>query len=336
MSFPLDQDTDGEPQRPKRRTRLRRLRRMPLLLLLVLVATSCTRARTTGLMAPDTPAFAYRETSVELPGSKPDVRIEGYYTRPSPAGTYPCAVILHGKGGWWRAYIRYAQELAAQGIASVIVNYYSGHWVDLEGLNVPFDERRAQFEYQNGDIAAAVTAFSRYPVCAGRKVGLIGFSLGADKAFRTAAAQPDIGAVVGYYGPYDYVSFIRQRVNPVLLALAGEEALKWKAYLEKNSPFTLAGRVRASALLFHGVEDSTIPVKQSILMQKALGKRGGPGARMKLYEGVGHNFVLRRRGTRAERADSIRLTVSFLKKKLIENKKKLLSGKREPAAGAGL
>ena len=287
-------------------------------------------------MAPNAPTFAYREMSVELPGSKPDIRIEGYYTRPSPEGKYPCAVILHGKGGWWRAYIRYARALAGQGIASVIVNYYSGHQVDLEGLYVPFDERRAQFEYQNGDISAAVAPFARYPVCSGRKVGLIGFSLGADKAFRTAATQPDIGAVVGYYGPYDYVSFIRQRVNPILLALAGENALKWKAYLEKNSPYTQAGRVKASALLFHGVEDTTISVKQSILMQRALERRGGSGARMKLYEGVGHNFALRRRGTKAERDDSIRLTISFLKKKLIEKKKKIVSGKRKPVARSGL
>jgi hypothetical protein len=98
----LHKDTGAEPTRPKRQLRLRRV---PILLLLVLLATSCNRARTAGLMAPGAPAFAYREMSVELPGSKPDVRIEGYYTRPSPAGTYPCAVILHGKGGWWRAYI---------------------------------------------------------------------------------------------------------------------------------------------------------------------------------------------------------------------------------------
>lgn len=137
--MPSHQETGGEPPRPKRRPRLRR---MTLLLLLVLVATSCTRARTAGLMTLDAPGFAYREMSVEMPGSKPEVRIEGYYTRPEPPGEYPCAVILHGKGGWWRAYIRYARELAGQGIASVIVNYYSGHWVDLEGLNVPFDQRR--------------------------------------------------------------------------------------------------------------------------------------------------------------------------------------------------
>lgn len=188
-----------------------------------------------------------------------------------------------------------------------------------------------------------MAAFSRYPVCAGRKVGLIGFSLGADKAFRTAAAMPGIGAVVGYYGPYDYVSFIRQRVNPVLLALADKEALKWKAYLEKNSPFALASRVRASSLLFHEVEDRTITVKQSILMQRALGRQGGPGARIKLYEGVGHNFALkhrggfslRHRGSGAERTDSIRRTVSFLKKKLTDKKKKLASRKRAPRRRAG-
>lgn len=285
------------------------------------MATSCVRPRTLGLMPPESPRYATAESFVSLPGSEAGVAVEGFFVRPKAKGRFPCAVLLHGRGGWWRAYVRYARELAGRGIASVIVNYYSGHYVNMESLDVPFPHRRRQFELQNKDIARATAAFSRNSICAGGKVGVIGFSLGADKAIRAAVDLSEIGVVVGYYGPYDYVKFIRHRVSRVLLALAGEDALRWKSYLEKNSPIEMAGKVRAKVLLFHGAADRTVPPGQSALMLGALLRRGSfktrgrPGAAIKIYEGVGHNFVLRRsRG--AERADSLRRTVAFLRKNL--------------------
>ncbi|MEE9256809.1 MAG: dienelactone hydrolase family protein [bacterium] len=293
-----------------------RPRRIVLLGILLLAVTSCVRARTAGLRPPGAPTYAYAEKSILLAGGEPDAPIEGYLIRPDAPGKFPCAVILHGKGGWWRAYIRYARALAERGIASLILNYYSAHQVDMEGLNVPFPLRRRQFELQNGDISRAAAAFARRPFCAGGKVGLIGFSMGADKAIRAAAERPEVSAVVGYYGPYDYVSFIRHRVSRVLLAIAPKDALRWKSYLEKKSPLFLADKVRASVLLFHGAEDRTIPVRQSVRMIEALRKNGAAGAEMKLYEGVGHNFVLRHHRRDAERGDSLRRTIAFLKKNL--------------------
>ena len=110
--------------------------------------------------------------------------------------------------------------------------------------------------------------------------------------------------------------FSARRVNPLLLALAPEDALRWKSYIEKNSPLFLAQKIRAGVLLFHGAEDRTIPVKQSVRMVEALRKNGALEARMKLYEGVGHNFVLRFRRRGPERQDSLRETIAFLKKML--------------------
>ncbi len=315
LSFDPGQDGhSGQGDKPPRRIRAG-LGKSLILLTLLIAVTSCVRARTAGLLPPESPTYAYEEASIDLPGGEPGVRLDGYFTRPKAEGKFPCAVLLHGKGGWWRAYLGYARELAERGIASLILDYYSGHYVDLESLSVPFGHRRKQFELQNSDIRAAAAAFSRRPVCAGGRVGMIGFSLGADKAFRTAAAKPGIKAVVAYYGPYDYVSFIRYRVNAIILALAGEEALRWKSYLEKNSPLSMAGKVEANVLLFHGVEDRTIRAAQSIRMLAALKRRGKRSVRMKLYEGTGHNFVLRR-GLSAERADSLRLTVAFLRENL--------------------
>ena len=183
------------------------------------------------------------EIEVRYPGGEAGKEVEAFLVRPREAGPFPCTVLLHGRGGWWQAYIRYAREMAARGFSALIMNYYSAHRVNLEGLNIPFEHRKRQFELQILDISSATRAFARSRNCTGGQVGLIGFSLGADKAFRVAAVNPEVRAIVSYYGPSDYVSLIRERINPLLLALADDETLRWKGYLEKNSPLALAPRV---------------------------------------------------------------------------------------------
>jgi len=299
----------------RRVRRILPVRRFILFAFVALAVTSCVRPRTEGLLAPGPGAYAAAESEVSLPGGVAGATVEGYLVRPRAEGPFPCAVLLHGKGGWWQAYIRYSRELAARGVASLIVNYYSVHTVDLEGLHTPFEERRQQFDLQNRDIVRAASAFARGPLCAGKRVALIGFSLGADKAIRAAAELEEVRAVVGYYGPYDYVTFIKHRVNPVILALATDNLLKWKRYLEENSPVRLAGRVRVPVLLFHGARDNLIPPRQSFAMAASLRRNAGGSARIKLYEGVGHNFVLRR-ANGLERADSLRLVLDFLRENL--------------------
>ncbi|MDE0330591.1 MAG: dienelactone hydrolase family protein [Nitrospinae bacterium] len=292
-----------------------RIRYLLLFILTVLMVTSCARPRTSNLTPAPTGSYDYEENYVELPSSIENATMTGYLVRPSKDGKFPCVVLLHGKGGWWRAYIRYARKLASHGFSSLVINYYSVHQVDLEGLRTPFVQRKSNFERQNEDINRAVSAFANSVHCIHNKVGLIGFSLGADKAFRAAASLPVVKAVVAYYGPYDYAALIKKRISSVVLALATEDLLRWKNYLEFHSPANKIQNTKASALMFHGVADGLIPVQQSFTMMKKLRARKSGYAQLKLYEGTGHNFVLRRRTPR-EREDSIRLALIFLKNHL--------------------
>ena len=292
-----------------------RIRYLLLFILVMMMVTSCARPRTLNLAPAPTGSYDHQENYVELPSSIENASITGYLVRPSKDGRYPCVVLLHGKGGWWRAYTRYARKLASHGFSSLVINYYSVHQVDLEGLRTPFAQRKSNFERQNEDINRAVSAFAKSAHCIHNKVGLIGFSLGADKAFRAAASLPVVKAVVAYYGPYDYAALIKKRINAVVLALATEDLLRWKEYLEVNSPANKIQNTRASALMFHGVADGLIPVQQSFTMMRKLRARKSGYAQLKLYEGTGHNFVLRRRTPR-EREDSIRLALVFLKNHL--------------------
>ncbi len=292
-----------------------RARRLILFVLPMLMVTSCTRPRTLGLASAPTGRYHYKEIHVDLPSSVENASIAGYLARPSGNGRHPCVILLHGKGGWWQAYSRYARKLASHGFSALIINYYSVHQVDLEGLMTPFAQRKRNFERQNEDINRSVSAFARSPHCAKDEVALIGFSLGADKAFRTAASLPVVKAVVAYYGPYDYVSLIKSRINPAVLALATGDLLRWKKYLEFHSPTNKIRNTKASALMFHGVADGVIPVQQSFTMVKRLLSRSSGSTELKLYEGTGHNFVLRR-NTRLEKEDSIRRALLFLKNHL--------------------
>ena len=289
-----------------------RIKSLLLFIFVVLMVTSCARPRTLNLAPAPDGNHDHQENYVELPSSIENASMTGYLVRPSKDGRYPCVVLLHGKGGWWRAYIRYARKLASHGFSSLVINYYSVHQVDLEGLRTPFVQRKSNFERQNEDINRAVSAFAKSSHCIQDKIGLIGFSLGADKAFRAAASLPVVKAVVAYYGPYDYEALIKKRINAVVLALATEDLLRWKEYLELHSPANKIQNTNASALMFHGVADGLIPVQQSFTMMKKLRARGSGNAQLKLYEGTGHNFVLRRRTPR-EREDSIRLALLFLK-----------------------
>ncbi len=292
-----------------------RIRYLLLFIFAVLMVTSCARPRTLNLAPAPIGSFDHQERYVELPSSIENAPITGYLVRPSKDGRYPCVVLLHGKGGWWRAYIRYARKLASHGFSSLVINYYSVHQVDLEGLRTPFVQRKSNFERQNEDINRAVSAFAKSTHCIQNKVGLIGFSLGADKAFRAAASLPVVRAVVAYYGPYDYEALIKKRINAVVLAMATEDLLRWKEYLEVHSPANKIQSTKASTLMFHGVTDRLIPVQQSFTMMRRLRARESGYTQLKLYEGTGHNFVLRRRTPR-EREDSIRLTLIFLKNHL--------------------
>ena len=292
-----------------------RIGRLLLFILAILMVTSCARPRTAGLAPAPIGSFNQQESYVELPSSIAGASMRGHLVRPSRKGRFPCVVLLHGKGGWWQAYIRYARKLASHGFSSLVVNYYSVHQVDLEGLRTPFIQRKMNFERQNEDINRAVSAFAKSSHCLQRKIGLIGFSLGADKAFRAAASLPEVEAIVAYYGPYDYAALIKKRIGSVVLALATEDLLRWKDYLELHSPANKIKNTKASTLMFHGVVDGIIPVQQSFTMMKKLRARESGYAQLKLYEGTGHNFVLRRRTPR-EREDSIRLALIFLKNHL--------------------
>jgi carboxymethylenebutenolidase len=176
----------------------------------------------------------------------------------------PAVIILHGSRGLElrpRAYQRYAEALAAEGIDACLVRYFGP--ADAEALSkLPtpasrgaYDEGR--FGVWSDRVSAAVTAILSRPDSSGR-LGLLGFSLGGFVAATTAARDDRVSALAVLYGG------MPRKVAP--------------------------GVTRLPALIeLHGDADHNVaPADGEALV--ALAKSVGAPAEHVVYPGKGHGF----------------------------------------------
>jgi carboxymethylenebutenolidase len=122
-------------------------------------------------------------------------------------------------------------------------------------------------------------------------VGAIGFGSGGRDAFLLATRDPEVLALVCYYGPI--------------------------ARDEPNAPIKAAGRLQAPALLFFGEADQVIPNEQVDAVREALDALG-KDYEMVTYPDAGHGFFnpdMARHNPEAA-ADSWNRTIDFLYERL--------------------
>jgi dienelactone hydrolase len=128
---------------------------------------------------------------------------------PSAGGPHSLVVVAYGTDGYtdhltgpWRKMIRgYAEDLARAGIAAMVPDYFAstrttpGEQAMLETLN-----RRPAWE---AALVAAVAHAKTLPSVDGRRIGLLGFSLGGHLCLRVRAAVAP-KALVSFFAPvYD-------------------------------------------------------------------------------------------------------------------------------------
>ena len=185
-------------------------------------------------------------------GGKP-IRLDAYLPD-EPAASLPTVLALHGAGGNVAGMERYAGTLAAQGFAVYLLHYF-----DRTGT-VYADKPTIlrNFPLWMKTLWDAISFVEKQPQVDGKRIALLGFSLGAYLSLANSAIDPRVHAVVEFFGgmPKEMNLFMR-RLCPVLI--------------------------------LHGEADATVPVAEAYALQKLLEKKGIP-YEIKVYPGAGHGF----------------------------------------------
>jgi dienelactone hydrolase len=181
------------------------------------------------------------------------VRLNAYLPETS-AGPVPAVVALYGAGGKVSGMERYASRLAAQGFAVYLLHYFDR--TGTESADKPTILRN--FPLWMKTLWDAISFVEKQPQVDGKRIALLGFSLGAYLSLANSAIDHRVQAVVEFFGgmPKEMNLFMR-RLCPVLI--------------------------------LHGEADATVPVEEAYQLQKLLEKKG-IAYEIKIYPGVGHGF----------------------------------------------
>jgi dienelactone hydrolase len=239
-----------------------------------------------------------------LSGGKP-VAVERF--EPAAPGKYPAVLLLHSLDGLdnpcGAVYRFAAKERAARGYVVLLVHYFDRTATgpkQLPAVREPFlrwskggrikDADRqviaAHFRAWTEAVEDAVRYARSRPDVDGTRVGLVGFSLGAFLALSVAAEEDQkIAAVVDFFG-----------------GLPQER----RDRLTKLPP----------ALILHGDQDQTVPVREARLLGDWLEAHRSPGE-VKIYRGVDHVFARAQGGLDLEALrDAQGRTAAFLEQYL--------------------
>ena len=181
------------------------------------------------------------------------IRLDAYL--PDSAEKLPTVLALYGLGGGVDGMNEPATTLASQGFAVFVLHYF-----DRTGTTQIADKQTIfrNFPAWGKTVWDAIGHIEQHPQVDAKRMGLLGFSLGAYLALSVASVDPRVQAVVEFFGglPKEMRLFMR-RLCPVLI--------------------------------LHGEADPTVPVQEAYDLQNLLEKKG-ISYEIKIYPGAGHDF----------------------------------------------
>jgi carboxymethylenebutenolidase len=174
---------------------------------------------------------------------------------PSSGERFPTILSLYGSGGDHAGMAGPATLFAEQGFAVYVIHYF-----DRTERGEVRDKATIlrHFPAWGKTVWDAISHLEQQPEVDSKRIGLLGFSLGAYLALSVAAVDSRVQAVVEFYGglPKEMKFFMR-RLCPTLI--------------------------------LHGDADATIPVQEAYDLRDLLEKEQIP-YEMEIYPGVGHGF----------------------------------------------
>jgi dipeptidyl aminopeptidase/acylaminoacyl peptidase len=180
------------------------------------------------------------------------------------------------------------------------------------GTTYQSDGEPSPWDWDVDDALSLVeVALATTPEADPERIGVLGFSRGANVAMLMAIRDPRIDTVVEFFGPTDFFgSFVRVVVEDALAGtvrnLPGADFLNSEFIQPLNSGLLTEDEVRLEMLrrspvyfanrlpelqVHHGTEDVVVPVEEAqrlIQVMQGLG-RGEPGFQHFIYEGGGHD-----------------------------------------------
>ncbi len=183
-----------------------------------------------------------------------------YHCAPSAPGPAPAVILLHGAGAEGAGESNFQDmcgDLASHGYYAEFIEYYSqtGPVVASD----PHDIFVVKFPTFEDEIQDGIDALKKNPAIDPKRIGLVGFSLGAYLSLAIGTQNPgDAAAIVEYYGG----------LLPTLDGQAG------------NLPPTL---------ILHGGRDVVVAVQQAHALDDLMTRDGKPHE-MHVYLSAGHGF----------------------------------------------
>ncbi len=169
--------------------------------------------------------------------------------------SFPAVVALHGSGGGHTTMSQPATLLANHGFAVYVLHYFDRTGTTCADKQTIF----RNFPLWMKTLWDALSHVEKQAHVDPRRIGLLGFSLGAYLSLSNAGIDSRVQAVVEFFGglPKEMKLFVR-RIPPVLI--------------------------------LHGESDPTVPVEEAYHLQQVLEGKGVP-YEMQIYPGIGHSFT---------------------------------------------
>jgi pimeloyl-ACP methyl ester carboxylesterase len=227
------------------------------------------------------------------------------YSPPQPSGS--SVTIVHGgpEGQSVRAFSPIVQALVGAGHTVLVPNVrgsvgYGKRWYSLDDVELRLDSV--------ADLAALHAYLPRLGLDPAR-AALWGGSYGGYMVLAGLAFQPELWAAgVDIVGISSLVTFL-ENTSPYRRAHREREygsLERDRAFLERASPLTRIGDVRAPLFVIHGANDPRVPLSEAEQVAAAV-RANGVEVEMVVYDDEGHGLA-----KRANRLDAYPRAVAFL------------------------
>jgi dienelactone hydrolase len=221
--------------------------------------------------------------------------VTGFITRPSGPPPWPAVLVMHD-GPWSRDLAQmdpWAQFLAAAGLCCVQVNFRGSR-----GFGKSFrDAGDKQWSLaMQDDLIDAIRSADVAAVTDPGRIGAIGYGYGGYAALMLATqTEVPIACVVSASAPTDLIRYVTGLVSsggPAGLAEAARigDPVADRDRLVRASPVYRAGETGPPVLLFHGRQDTQVPVSHATSLAEALHQEER-SCTLTVYADEGHQYL---------------------------------------------